>query len=151
MYYAPRMAVLAIELVARGPCRVKDLALSAIYTNTSPQPLALAFWWNRSMRIVDSAGNVVTPGPGPVLPCGVAERWQVLMPGHKYQRSEPLSCTQPAGQTATIGWSYNLTPGEWGITLVLESPPAHGFSQSESNEYAFAGRVESRQLVVKLT
>ena len=145
------MAVLAIELVARGPCRVKDLALSAIYTNTSRQPLALAFWWNRSMRIVDAQGQTVTPGPGPVLPCGVSERWQILMPGHKYQRTEPLSCTQPAGNKAAIGWSYKLTPGTYGITLVFEAPPAHGFSQSESSEYAFSGRVESRELVVELT
>lgn len=145
------MAVLAIELVSKGRCRVKDLALSAIYKNTSRQPLALAFWWNRSMRIVDSQGRTVTPGPGPVLPCGVAERWQIVMPGHQVQRLEPLSCTQPAGKAATIGWSYNLTPGTYGITLVFEAPPAHGFSQSESNDYAFSGRVESRELVVELT
>ena len=145
------MAVLAIELVSKGRCRVKDLALSAIYTNTSRQPLGLAFWWNRAMRIVDSEGRVVAPGPGPVLPCGVAERWQILMPGHRYQRSEPLSCTQPAGQVAAIGWSYKLSPGTYGITLVFEAPAAHGFSQSESNEYAFSGRVESRELVVELT
>ena len=145
------MAVLAIELVCKGRPRVKDLALSAIYTNTSRQPLALAFWWNRSMRIVDSQGALVTPGPGPVLPCGVAERWQVLMPGHKYQRSEPLSCTQPAGNAAAIGWAYKLTPGTYSITIVFEAPPAHGFSQSETNEHAFSGRVESRELAVELT
>jgi hypothetical protein len=145
------MSVLAIELVSKGPCRVKDLALSAIYTNTSRQPLALAFWWNRSMRVVDSQGRILTPGPGPKLPCGVAERWQILMPGHKYQRSEPLACTQPASQAAPIGWSYNLTPGTYGITLLFEAPPAHGFSQSEPNEYAFSGRVESREVVVELT
>jgi hypothetical protein len=145
------MAVLAIELVAKARCRVKDLTMSAIYTNTSPAPLSLAFWWNRSMRIVDSHGQLVPPGPGPVLPCGVAERWLTLMPGQKHQRSEPLVCTQPAGKTATIGWSYALSPGTYGITLVFESPPAHGFSQSESNEYAFSGRVESREVVVELT
>jgi hypothetical protein len=145
------MTALAIELVSKGRCRVKDLALSAIYTNTSRQPLALAFWWNRTMRVVDAAGRVIAPGPGPVLPCGVAEHWQVLMPGHRHQRSEPLSCTQPAGQAASIGWAYKLAPGTYGITLVFEAPPAHGFSQSEASAYAFRGRVESRELVIELT
>lgn len=145
------MAVLAIQLVAKGPCRVKDLALSAIYVNTSPKPLALAFWWNRSMRILDSEGQIVAPGPGPVRPCGVAEPWQILMPGHKCQRQEPLSCTQPAGQAAAIGWSYDLSPGTYRITLLFAAPPAHGFSQSEANEYAFTGRVKSNQIEVTLT
>lgn len=145
------MASLAIELVSKGRCSVKELTLSAIYTNTTPKPLALAFWWNRSMRIVDAQGRLVTPGPGPVLPCGIVERWQILMPGHSYQRSEPLSCTQPAGKSAAIGWSYKLSPGTYGITLVFEAPPAHGFSQSEASEYAFVGRVESREHVVELT
>ncbi len=145
------MSSLAIELVGRSPCSVKDLKLSAIYTNTSRKPLGMAFWWNRSMRIVDANGNVVPPGPGPVLPCGASERWQVLMPHARHQRLEPLSCTQPAGQTKTIGWSYKLTPGTWSITLVFEAPPPHGFSQSESNEYAFVGRVESNTVVVELT
>ena len=140
-----------IELVGKARCRVKDLTLSAIYANVSRQPLGLAFWWNRSMRVTDANGAIVPAGPGPVLPCGVSERWLVLMPGGRHQRSEPLSCTQPAGKTQTIGWSYNLTPGTWTITLVFEAPPAHGFSQSEDNEYAFAGRVESNPVVVELT
>ena len=145
------MDVLAIELVASRPrCRVKDLALSAIYTNISRAPLALTFWWNRSMRIVDGSGQLVTPGPGPVLPCGVAEGWQIVMPGRSTQRPEPLSCTQPAGQSAAIGWSYALSPGTYRITLVFEAPPAHGFSQSESNDHAFRGRVESQELTVEL-
>lgn len=145
-----RMSALAIELVASRPRRAKDLALSAIYTNTGRTPLALAFWWNRSMRIVDAAGTLIAPGPGPVLPCGVAEHWQILMPGHRHQRSEPLACTQPAGRAAAIGWSYRLSPGTYGITLVFEAPPAHGFSQSEPNDHAFVGRVESQELVVEL-
>ena len=89
--------------------------------------------------------------PGPVLPCGIAETWLTLMPGRQHQRTEPLACTQPAGKTATIGWSYKLTPGSWGITLVYEAPAAHAFSQSEQNDYAFQGRVESREIVVELT
>jgi hypothetical protein len=146
-----RMAVPSIEHESKGRCRVKYHSLSAIYPNVSRHPLALAFWWNRTMRIVDDAGRRVIPGPGPVLPCGVSERWQVVMPGQRCQRLEPLSCTQPAGQAAMCGWSYKLAPGTYGITLVFEAPPAHGFSQSESNEYAFRGRVESQQLVVELT
>ena len=143
---------LAIELVAsKARCRVKDLALSAIYRNTGRAPLALAFWWNRTMRIVDAAGHTLAPGPGPVLPCGVAERWQIVMPGRTLQRSEPTSCTQPAGQSARIGWSYALVAGIYRITLVLEAPPAHGFSQSEPNDHAFQGHVESNELTVELT
>ena len=146
------MADLAIQLVASKPrCRAKDLALSAIYSNTSRAPLALAFWWNRSMRIVDASGQTVAPGPGAVLPCGVVESWQIVMPGRSLQRSEPLSCTQPAGQAARVGWSYVLGPGSYGITLVFEAPPAHGFSQSESNDHAFRGRVESNELTIELT
>jgi len=144
------MSALAIELVYKGPCRAKDLSLSAIYTNTSRQPLALAFWWNRQMRVLDANDTLVTPGPGPVLPCGVAETWHMLMPGRSHHRTEPIQCTQPAGRTESIGWSYKLTRGVWRITLVFEAPPTHGFSQSESNEYAFRGRVESQELVVEL-
>jgi hypothetical protein len=33
---------------------------------------------------------------------------------------------------------------------VFEAPPAHGFSQSESNDHAFRGRVESNQLTIEL-
>ena len=145
------MADLAIQLVATKPrSRAKDLALSAIYSNTGRTPIALAFWWNRSMRIVDAAGETLVPGPGPVLPCGVAESWQIVMPGRSLQRSEPLSCTQPAGQAARVGWSYMLAPGTYGITLVFEAPPAHGFSQSEPNDHAFRGRVESNQLTIEV-
>jgi hypothetical protein len=144
------MPVLAIELVSNGRRSAKELALSAIYTNTSPRPLALAFQWNRSMRIVDAQGVVVPPGPGPVLRGGGVEHWQIVMPGHRCQRPEPLSCPQPAGVAGPIGWSYKLSRGVYGITLVFEAPPAHGFSQSETSEYAFVGRVESRQLLVEL-
>lgn len=144
------MSALAIELVSKPRCAVKDLRLSAIYTNTGRAPLALAFWWNRSLRILDAAGQIVPPGPGPVLPCGVAESWQIVMPGRSIQRLEPLVCTQPAGQAATIGWSYRLTPGRYRLTLVFEAPPSHGFSQSESNEHAFRGRVESPELALEL-
>lgn len=145
-----RMASLAIELVSKASSSIKDFTLSAIYTNTTNQPLALAFWWNRSMRIIDGNGQIVVPGPGTVLPCGVSERWQIVMPGHKVQRAEPLSCTQPAGRPPNIGWAYKLAPGRYRITLVFEAPAAHGFSQSEPNDHAFRGRVESREVAVEL-
>lgn len=130
---------------------MKDFALSAIYRNTGTVPLALTFWWNRSMRIVDAQGRVVNPGPGPVLPCGAGESWLTLMPGEQHERAEPLACTQPAGQSAAIGWSYRLRPGSYGITLVFEAPPAHGFTQSDANAAAFSGRVTSPELRVVLT
>lgn len=145
------MPALAIDLVPPARSSAKDFALSAIYTNTGTAPLALTFWWNRSLRIVDRDGRLVSPGPGPVLPCGVVESWRIVMPGGRLQRAEPLACTQPAGQSATIGWSYALSPGMYWITLVLEAPPSHGFSQSEFNQYAFRGRVESSELAVEIT
>lgn len=131
----------------RASYRVGEaITLAATYHNTGAAPLALAFWWQRSMRVRDAAGREVAPGPGPVLPCGVAEDLTILGPDERYERAEPLACTQPAGPTARIGWSYALTPGEYGVVLVLAAPPAHGFTQHAPDPREFRGRVESDEV-----
>lgn len=126
------------------PTPAADVMLRVRYTNTGDAPLAIAFWWTRTLRVVDGSGRVIAPSPGPVLPCGVAEEWTVLAPGESVERDEPLACTQPAGQSAAIGWSYtDIDAGHYTVTLVMNAPPAHGFSQSTSDARAFVGTVES--------
>jgi len=145
-------ADLAIELVNDGSRRRagESIALKGVYTNASARPLALTFWWNRTMRVLDAQGRVVPPGAGPVLPCGVAEEWSVLEPGGKLERDEPLGCTQPAGRSEPIGWSYALAPGTYRVVLVHESPPPHGFTQSSPDARAFRGRVESNEVALAI-
>lgn len=98
------------------------------------------------MRVVDSSGAELKPGSGPVLPCGVPEDWTELAPGASFEREEPLACTQPAGRTENIGWSYDLPAGTFRVTLLFEAPPAHGFSQSPPNANAFSGKLESNSV-----
>jgi hypothetical protein len=86
-----------------------------------------------------------------VLPCGVAEDWLVLAPGESHERAEPLGCTQPAGRSERIGWSYALAPGRYGVALVYESPPAHGFMQSAPRADSFRGRVVSNEVAVDVS
>jgi hypothetical protein len=142
--------VLAIELRASRPRfrAGEEVDLTAVYSNGGKTPLALAFWWNRSFRVVGADGKAVAPGPGPVLPCGVQEDWTVLAPGVRFERAEGLACTQPAGRGESIGWAYSLVPGAYRLTFVFESPAAHGFTQSRPHEHAFRGRVESNEVVV---
>lgn len=142
------MSPLQLELVCEAVAPGQEPALQGRYTNRGTSPLALAFWWNRRLRVRDAAGNELAPGPGPVLPCGVAEEWTVLAPGETHTRPEPLACTQPAGRREAIGWSYALPPGTWRVSLIFEAPAAHGFSQSEPHPHAFQGRVESPELTV---
>jgi hypothetical protein len=86
----------------------------------------------------------MAPSAGPVLPCGVAEDWTVLAPGESVDRDEPLACTQPAGRSEAIGWSYvDVDAGHYTVTLVMRAPPAHGFSQASADARAFIGTVES--------
>ena len=106
------------------------LQFVSTYTNRGPAPLALTFWWNRRLRVLDATGVVIEPSKGPVLPCGVAEDWRVLAPGERHDEVQTLGCTQPAGRPEPIGWAYALAPGTYRVTLVFESPPAHGFSQA---------------------
>jgi hypothetical protein len=122
------------------------LQFISTYTNQGTAPLALTFWWNRRLRVVDTTGVVIEPAKGPVLPCGVAEDWRVLAPGERHDEVQTLGCTQPAGRSEPIGWAYALAPGTYQVTLVFESPPAHGFSQAAPHPHAFAGRVESNEV-----
>ena len=122
--------------------------LRARYHNAGTEPLALTFWWNRVMQVRDADGRLVSPGPGPVLPCGAMETWEVLAPGESVDRDEPLLCTQPAGLAAPVGWAYALGPGRWRVVLVYESPAPHGFSQSPPHPLAFKGRVESNEVTL---
>lgn len=126
----------------------ENIELTAVYRNTGTAPLALAFWWQRTMVVRDAAGQVVAPGPGSVLPCGAAEDLTILGPGEQYERTEPLACTQPAGRSERIGWSYALAPGEYSVVLTLEAPPAHGFSQHAPDPREFRGRAVSNEVRV---
>jgi hypothetical protein len=126
------------------PTPAASVMLRVRYTNTGDAPLALTFWWTRTLRVVDGSGRVIAPSAGPVLPCGVAEEWTVLAPGQSIDRDEPLACTQPAGQSESIGWSYtDVDAGHYTVTVVMRAPPAHGFSQSAPDARAFVGTVES--------
>lgn len=142
------MSALTIELRLDPAAPEHDPALRATYANGGNTPLALAFWWNRSLKVIDASGNVVAPGRGPELPCGAMEEWTVLEPGEQLVRSEALACTQPAGQSADIGWSYALGPGTYRVQLQFEAPPKHGFSQSEPNPAAFSGCVLSNEVTL---
>src|SRR5882724_1131197 len=99
---------LSIELRSAAPrsAHQEALQVTAKYTNTGDKPISLTFWWNRRLRIVDASGATVTPGPGPVLPCGIRESLTVLKPGESFERDEFVGCTQPAGETRSIGWGY---------------------------------------------
>lgn len=129
----------------------EELELLARYTNDGPAAIALSFWWNREMRVLDSNGVVVVPSRGSVLPCGMAETLEIVEPGASFERDEPFGCTQPGGRTETIGWSYKLAPGTYTIVLVFESPPAHGFVQHAPDSREFRGRVESNPVTVTVT
>lgn len=143
-----------LEISLHGPSRThragETVELTATYHNTGSAPLALAFWWQRSMQVRDAAGRVVAPGPGPVLPCGVAEDLTLVAPGEAHERTEPMACTQPAGAPAQVGWAYALTPGEYTVTLVFESPPAHGFTQHAADPREFRGLVTSNAVRVTI-
>lgn len=141
----PSALTIDLEVTSTEP-----LELRATFRNTGEASLALAFWWNRTMRVTDGSGRVIAPGPGPVLPCGVEEEWTVLAPGAHHQRDEPLACTQPAGVELPIGWSYDLPPGRYTVVLIYEQPAAHGFTQAAPHPAAFAGRVESNPVVIEV-
>lgn len=118
--------------------------LVSSWKNEGGEPLALTFWWNRRLEVRDAHDVAVVPGPGPVLPCGSAENWTVLAPGQTHEHAETLECTQPAGRTEAIGWSFEALPaGTYRARLIFEAPPAHGFSQAAPHPQAFTGRVES--------
>ena len=100
---------LRIELVRDGD------GVAADYINDGAVPLALTFWWNRSMRVVDAAGDVVKPGAGPVLPCGVAEDWQLLAVAW-FRRQGTARASQPAPGPGACGGgdADGVARGRWG-------------------------------------
>lgn len=105
-----------------------EVALRSRFTNTGDAQVLLTFWWNRRIELRDGKGEVVSPGPGPTLPCGMAERPTTLQPGQAHDSREGLACTQPAGATVEIGWQYSqLEPGEYRARLVFAYPPSHGY------------------------
>src|SRR5262245_22624620 len=104
-----------------------EIALQGVFENVGTQPLAMTFWWHRSMRITDEKGKTMTPGKGPVLPCGAAEMLTAIAPGQRHERAEPLLCTQCAGVQQPVGWSYQLPTGKYRVVLVYENPPRHGY------------------------
>ena len=140
---APPPPTLTITLTA-DPARFVEgepISFMGVYLNTGPTPYALTFWWNRRMRVLDSTGKEVAPGPGPVLPSGVQEGLTRLEPGRTFERTEALGCIQPAGRAEAIGWSYTLPPGTYRAVLLFASPPKHGYF--DSTPEAWRGEVES--------
>lgn len=143
---------LAIEIRdSLEPTPADAVLLRVRYTNQGDAPLALAFWWTRTLRVVDDSGRVIAPAAGPERPCGAGEEWTVLAPGESFEREEPLACTQPFGRSEAIGWSYaQLDAGLYTVTLTMRAPPAHGFSQSTPDARAFVGVAESNAAAVKI-
>jgi hypothetical protein len=76
---------------------------------------------------------------------------EVIAAGATFERHESVGCTQPAGRSEKIGSSYALAPGTYSITLMFESPPAHGFTQHTADPREFRGRVESNPVTVTIT
>jgi hypothetical protein len=126
-----------------------DVQLTGVFENVGPRPLAMTFWWNRSMRITDAAGKTLVPGAGPVLPCGAAETPHLLAPGARHERTEPLGCTQCAGLSRAVGWSYTLPAGRYRIVLIYENPAPHGHWPNRVPD-AWRGRVESEPVEITI-
>lgn len=122
--------------------------LTTTFVNEGQAPVALTFWWNRSLEVRDARGTLVQPGPGPVLPCGAGEDWTVIPPGGRHARADGFACTQPAGAPQRIGWGYTLTPGTYRVRFRYQAPPPHGFTQSEPHPQAFVGTLTSDEVVV---
>jgi len=144
---------LEVRLELRTP-RVpegEDPELVSTLRNRGSRPLGLTLWWTRRLQIRDAAGALVEPGPGPTLPCGVAEEVTILAPGAALERAEAWSCTQPAGAPSGVGWSYQLAPGRYTLSLVYESPPPHGFTQHPPGQEVWRGRAVSNEVELEVT
>ncbi len=143
---------LRIELSTTGSVNADGQPeLKATFINDGATPLALTFWWNRTLEVRDATGALVTPGPGPVAPCGAAEDWTVLPPGGRHERPDGFACTQPAGESERVGWAYTLSPGTYRARFVYQAPPPHGFVQAEPHPQAFVGTVRSDEIVLTVT
>jgi hypothetical protein len=141
-----RPSTLSISL-APPPAQFTEgdaISFKGTYRNTGEVPYSLTFWWNRRIRVTDSSGKVMVPGPGPVLPSGIQESSTPLAVGGSIERIEPLACTQPAGRSEAIGWSYTLPPGAYRAVLHFAFPPAHGLRQTAADSWS--GEVESNSV-----
>ena len=127
----------------------KEVVLKATYENVGDEPFSLTFWWTVTLRIKNEKGITLRPGHGPELPCGIKEDPEVLKPGGTFTRDRYLQCTQPAGLKALVGWGYDLAPGTYEITLVMNSPPKHGYGVN-TNTDAWKGRAESNSIRITI-
>jgi hypothetical protein len=143
---------LRVSLVSKKK-RFKDaisVELTGIFENVGDKPFTLAFWWIRFIRVVDKNGKVVRPGPGPALPCGIAEDPTTLAPGDRFERREGLACTQPAGLNKKVGWDYDhLPPGKYRVSLIMQNPPAHGYDVHSDGE-AWKGKLETEPIEIEI-
>lgn len=104
---------------------MRDIKLESIFENVGDKRINLTFWWNRFIEIQNAeTGEVIAPGPGPVRPCGMGEDITSIDPQKSFDREEYIGCTQPAGQTQNIGWSYDLKSGRYNAKLIFEYPPS---------------------------
>jgi hypothetical protein len=122
----------------------ESIVFKGTYANVSDESLVLTFWWNRFIKVRDAqSGEIIAPGAGPKLPCGVGEDECVIAAKSSVEREEYLGCTQPHGAEELIGWSYDLRPGSYIATLVFEYPRCnYGKSRNSSH---FTGRAESNE------
>lgn len=146
------MSALRVELSTTGELDDQGRPqLRTTFINEGAEPVALTFWWNRTLEVRDAAGALVTPGQGPVLPCGAGEDWTVVGPGQRFERPDGFACTQPVGVDKPVGWSYALAPGSYRVRFLYRAPPPHGFTQSEPHPQAFTGALTSNELEVTVT
>jgi len=132
----------------KGPAKVE---LTSVFENVGDKAFTMTFWWTRSIRVIDKAGDEVRPGPGPSLPCGIPEEPTTLAPGQSMERREVFGCTQPAGLDKKVGWDYDrLPPGRYRLTLVIENPPRHGYDVHSGGD-AWEGKLETEpvDIVIK--
>jgi hypothetical protein len=125
----------------------ETFTLNSTFKNVGKKPFSIKFWWTRSMQITELSGNIIKPGPGPKRPTGFAENETILKPGATVQQSQYAACTQPAGSKKPIGWSYQLKPGTYRISMIIDSAPAHGLITNNRGD-AWGGKLVSNEVVV---
>ncbi len=127
----------------------EELQLFSSFENIGEKSFSLMFWWNRRILIIDSKGKIVPPKEGPQLPCGATEYPTEIQPGKTVSRKEPLKCTQPIGAKEDIGWSYQLKPGTYKISLIYQSPSPYSYGRIVPQD-AWKGKVTSNAVEVTI-